>query len=386
MQIIKGKIPCPKKVLIYGPEGIGKSTFAAHFPEPVFIDTEGSTKDMDVARFEKATSWTMLMDQIRYVRANPSVCKTLVIDTVDWAEQMCVADLCARHGKKGVEDFGYGNGYVYAKEEFGRFLNALEEVIEAGVNVVLTAHAQMRKFEQPDEMGSYDRWELKLGKKTSSQTAPLAKEWADMVLFANYKTWSVAVDDKGKKRKGQGGARVMYTTHHPCWDAKNRYGLPDEAPFEYEVIRPIIEGADAVKPVTDSEPVAPPVMPPQRQTPPPAVQTPPPVTQPVDSEPQGEPVQQTMDLTPSSADPVMGDTSSFPPDPRIPKALRDLMINNNVCEWDIQAVVEARGYFPGDMPVYDYPEDFIQGVLVGAWPQVFAMVRDMKKNNAIPFN
>jgi hypothetical protein len=380
MQIIKGKIPCAKKVLIYGPEGIGKSTFAAQFPEPVFIDTEGSTKDMDVARFEKASSWTMLMEQIRYVKQNPSTCKTLVIDTVDWAEQMCVADLCARYGKKGVEDFGYGNGYVYAKEEFGRFLNALEEVVEAGVNVVLTAHAQMRKFEQPDEMGSYDRWELKLGKKTSSQTAPLAKEWADMVLFANYKTWSVAVDDKGKKRKAQGGARVMYTSHHPCWDAKNRYGLPDEAPFEYDVIRPIIEGTEAAKPVTSS---AEPVEPPQSQT------TPPPVTQPVVPEPQGTPVQQTMDLTPpqaAPADPVMGDMSSFPPDPRIPKALRDLMINNNVCEWDIQMVVEARGYFPGDMPVYDYPEDFIQGVLVGAWPQVFAMIKDMKKNDSVPFN
>lgn len=380
MQIIKGKIPCAKKVLIYGPEGIGKSTFAAQFPEPVFIDTEGSTKDMDVARFEKASSWTMLMEQIRYVKQNPSTCKTLVIDTVDWAEQMCVADLCARYGKKGVEDFGYGNGYVYAKEEFGRFLNALEEVVEAGVNVVLTAHAQMRKFEQPDEMGSYDRWELKLGKKTSSQTAPLAKEWADMVLFANYKTWSVAVDDKGKKRKAQGGARVMYTSHHPCWDAKNRYGLPDEAPFEYDVIRPIIEGTEAANPVTSS---AEPVAPPQSQT------TPPPVTQPVVPEPQGTPVQQTMDLTPpqaAPADPVMGDMSSFPPDPRIPKALRDLMINNNVCEWDIQMVVEARGYFPEDMPVYDYPEDFIQGVLVGAWPQVFAMIKDMKKNDSVPFN
>ncbi len=380
MQIIKGKIPCAKKVLIYGPEGIGKSTFAAQFPEPVFIDTEGSTKDMDVARFEKASSWTMLMEQIRYVKQNPSTCKTLVIDTVDWAEQMCVADLCARYGKKGVEDFGYGNGYVYAKEEFGRFLNALEEVVEAGVNVVLTAHAQMRKFEQPDEMGSYDRWELKLGKKTSSQTAPLAKEWADMVLFANYKTWSVAVDDKGKKRKAQGGARVMYTSHHPCWDAKNRYGLPDEAPFEYEVIRPIIEVTEAAKPVTSA---AEPVAPPQRQI------TPPPVTQAADPEPHGTPVQQTMGMTSpqaAPADPVMGDMSSFPPDPRIPKALRDLMINNNVCEWDIQMVVEARGYFPGDMPVYDYPEDFIQGVLVGAWPQVFAMIKDMKKNDSVPFN
>lgn len=383
MQIIRGKIPCAKKVLIYGPEGIGKSTFASRFPEPVFIDTEGSTKDMDVARFEKASSWTMLLDQVRYVKMNPSVCRTLVIDTADWAEQMCVANLCARYGKKGVEDFGYGNGYVYAKEEFGRFLNVLEEVVDAGVNVVLTAHAQMRKFEQPDELGSYDRWELKLGKKTSSQTAPLAKEWADMVLFANYKTWSVAVDDKGKKRKAQGGARVMYTSHHPCWDAKNRYGLPEEMPFEYESIRSIIEGGNQtaakreqpVEPVITS-PSAPPV---QTPTPPPAEKIP------------EQPVQQTMDLTPPANEGSVGEAftgkmSDFEPDARIPKALRDLMISNNVNEWDLQRVVEARGYFPGDMPVYDYPKDFIEGVLVGAWDQVYAMIKEMNEKEAIPFN
>lgn len=383
MQIIRGKIPCAKKVLIYGPERIGKSTFASHFPEPIFIDTEGSTKDMNVARFEKASSWTMLLDQVRYVKMNSSVCRTLVIDTADWAEQMCVADLCARYGKKGVEDFGYGNGYVYAKEEFGRFLNVLEEVVDAGVNVVLTAHAQMRKFEQPDELGSYDRWELKLGKKTSSQTAPLAKEWADMVLFANYKTWSVAVDDKGKKRKAQGGARVMYTSHHPCWDAKNRYGLPEEMPFEYESIRSIIEGGNqtAAKREQPAEPVitspfAPPV---QTPTPPPAEKIP------------EQPVQQTMDLTPPANEGSVGEAftgkmSDFEPDARIPKALRDLMISNNVNEWDVQRVVEARGYFPGDMPVYDYPKDFIEGVLVGAWDQVYAMIKEMNEKEAIPFN
>ena len=196
MKIIKGKMPGAKKVVIYGPEGIGKSTFAARFPEPVFIDTEGSTKDMDVARFEKPTSWQMLLEQIAYVKAYPETCKTLVIDTIDWAEQMCVEAVCNKHNKSGIEDFGYGNGYVYVKEEFGRFLNKLSEVIEAGVNVVLTAHAQLRKFEQPDELGAYDRWELKLGKKTQSQTSPLVKEWADMLLFCNYKTLSVAVDEK----------------------------------------------------------------------------------------------------------------------------------------------------------------------------------------------
>lgn len=100
MRIIRGKLESAKKVVIYGPEGIGKSTFASKFPDPVFIDTEGSTKDMDVARFETPSSWQMLMDQIRYVKANPGTCKTLVIDTADWAEQMCVKDICDRNRKE----------------------------------------------------------------------------------------------------------------------------------------------------------------------------------------------------------------------------------------------------------------------------------------------
>ena len=125
MKITKGIIPCAKKVVIYGPEGIGKSTFASQFPDPVFIDTEGSTNSMDVARLPKPTSWQMLLEEIQYVKDHPDVCKTLVIDTVDWAESMCIQSICDKHQKSGIEDFGYGNGYVYTKEEMGRFLNQL---------------------------------------------------------------------------------------------------------------------------------------------------------------------------------------------------------------------------------------------------------------------
>lgn len=146
MKITKGIIPCAKKVVIYGPEGIGKSTFASQFPDPVFIDTEGSTNSMDVARLPKPTSWQMLLEEIQYVKDHPDVCKTLVIDTVDWAESMCIQSICDKHQKSGIEDFGYGNGYVYTKEEMGRFLNKLSEVVEVGVNVVLTAHAQMQSL------------------------------------------------------------------------------------------------------------------------------------------------------------------------------------------------------------------------------------------------
>ena len=78
---------------------------------------------MDVARLPRPTSWNMLLDEINYIKAHPEECKTLIIDTIDWAESLCVEHICAIHDKKGIEDFGYGNGYVYAKEEFGRFLN-----------------------------------------------------------------------------------------------------------------------------------------------------------------------------------------------------------------------------------------------------------------------
>lgn len=375
MDIIKGKIPCAKKVVIYGPEGIGKSTFASHFPNPLFIDTEGSTKEMDVARTPEPSSWTMLMEQISYVAANPDICKTLIIDTIDWAEQMCVEHVCSTHQKNGIEDFGYGNGYVYTKEEFGRFLNRLSDVVKKGVHVVLTAHAQMRKFEQPDELGAYDRWELKLGKKTASQISPIVKEWADMVLFANYKTYSVAVDDKGKKHKAQGGKRVMYTTHHPCWDAKNRYGLPDEMEFDYNGIAHIFSNSITHSVSEDKQNAASEKVAPVQQKP--------------DSENKAE---QKADTEPINNSvnagklPEESEEKGIKINNKIPRELQDLMIAYQVDEWDIQEVVAAKGYYPNDTPVENYDPAFIKGVLVGAWNQVYSMIQNMKKTMNNPFD
>lgn len=242
MKISKGVIPGAKKIVAFGPEGIGKSTFAGSFPEPVFCDTEGSTKTMDVMRFDAPKSWDDILAAVDYVIADPTCCKTFVIDTADWAEMYCIRYTCEKGGVNGIEDFGYGKGYVYVQENFKKLLDKLDKLIELGINVVVTAHAKMRKFEQPDEMGAYDRWEMKL----SRQVAPMLKEWADMVLFMNYKTY-VIEDDKTKSKKAQGGKRVMYTTHNPCWDAKNRYGLNDCLPLDYAEIKAVIEG-DAPKP------------------------------------------------------------------------------------------------------------------------------------------
>lgn len=379
MEITRGKIPGAKKVVVYGPEGIGKSTFASMFPDPLFIDTEGSTKDMDVARTPAPSSWMMLMEQVMEVKRTPGLCRTLIIDTADWAEMLCIAQICDKNHKSSIEEFGYGKGFTYVQEEFGRLLNLLEEVVKAGVNVVLTAHAKMRKFEQPDELGAYDRWEMKLSKGV----APIVKEWADMVLFANYKTLVVNVDGQGAqkgKNKAQGGKRVMYTTHHSCWDAKNRYGLADEVPFEYDSIRHIIERQESAASAPKQS---------ERDTlafdPPKGSQTAPQRTDTVSDKSSTEPEKET-EAAPSIDDMPINKAAPFNVDERIPKNLRDLMIANQVDEWDIQSVVEARGYFPGDMPVRDYPKDFVDGCLVGAWDKVYGMIKEMKEKDELVFN
>jgi len=360
VQISRGVIVGAQKIVIYGPEGIGKSSFAAKFPNPVFIDTEGSTKHMDVARTPKPTSWTMLVEQVKYFKANPTACDTLIIDTVDWAEQLCMADICAKAQKKGIEDFGYGKGYVYLAEEFGRLLNLLEDLIELGINIVLVAHAQMRKFEQPDELGAYDRWELKLQKKT----APMVKEWADMVLFANYKTYVVNVDGQGVDKgvnKARGGKRVIYTTHHPCWDAKNRHDLLPEIPLDYDEIGPLI--------ITRGKSTA------QAQ----------PIQQP---EPEQVPLQdiQFVDST-ENEEPAPWDEPNQLVDEMagVPKQLADLMRANNVTVAEIQQAVASRGYYPADTLIQNYDPRFIDGVLVGAWEQVFKIIKGFRYDSEIPF-
>lgn len=361
--VIEGKIEKAKKVVLYGPEGIGKSSLAAQFPNPIFIDTEGSTTELDVQRLLKPSSWEMLKQQVQWIKQQgPTRFGTLVIDTIDWAEMQCNESVCAQHNKKGIEDFGYGKGYIYAAEEFGRFLNLLSDVIEAGIHVVLTAHSQIVKFEQPDEMGAYDRYQLKLGQKTGSRTAALVKEWADMVLFINYKTFSVATDDKGKKHKGQGGARTVYATHHPAWDAKNRHGLPDEFPLDYAHIAHIFDSQVASTPITPA-----------------------PLTSQLDqSAPTVETSTPTVE-TQATEQPAQTTTQTQPPelDPAIPQSLRDLMTQYQVQEYEIQQVVSQKGYYPLDTPITNYDPGFIEGVLVGAWPQVFGMVEDFRKS--IPF-
>lgn len=240
-EITSGKIPTAIKCCVYGPEGIGKSTFASKFPDPLFIDTEGSTKQLSVKRLPAPKDFNELIEEIDFVCKNPTSCKTLVIDTIDWAEKLAITDVCNFHKVNGIEDIGYGKGYTFVADNIQKLLNRLDNVIYYGINVLLTAHAQLRTFYLPDEMGQYDRWELKVTKKS----APIIKEWTDLLLFANYKT-IVIKDPKTGKNKGTGNQRVMYTTHNATYDAKNRFNLPEQTDFDYSVIASIFAPEKAV--------------------------------------------------------------------------------------------------------------------------------------------
>lgn len=330
MNITTGVVPKAQKVVLYGVEGIGKSTFAAQFPNPLFIDTEDSTLHMNVARFDKPTSWNMLLQQIEYVKQNKP-CQTLVIDTIDWAEEICKNHLMAANGWSAIDSEGYGKKYVALANEIGGLLNKLSEVVDVGINVVLTAHAWLRKKEEPDEMGAYDRYELKLEKKT----APLVKEWADMVIFANYKT-TIITDSKTESKKATGGQRMMFTTHRPTWDAKNRVGLPDELTFDYNHIKPVIDS------VTN------------------AINQP---SQPVEVPFQDEPIEMPVE------DQVTQDFSretEFEIPSAIPIGVADLMRLNKVSADEIKQVIYVGGFMPQDTPLENIPED-LWNYLVTNW-------------------
>lgn len=323
--ISRGRTEKAQKVVVYGPEGIGKTTLAAGFPDPLFIDVEDGTSHYDVARVDPApASWQALMETVRAVAAERP-CSTLVLDTADWAEGMCMRHLCAENRWKSIESPGYGKGYTALAEEFGRLLDVLSDVAEAGVNIVICAHAQMRKFEQPDEAAAYDRWELKLQKKV----APMVKEWADAVLFLNWKTTvEVVGEGKGAKGKARNARRTMFCQHHACWDAKNRWGLPEEVPAAYGSIAAFVPALRAASPAPATAPAARPA---------PATEAPP----------------------AAAAKPAL---------PAFWAPALQLMAGIGASREEIRDVAVGKGHFTPDTPLENYPKEYVDGCIVAQWP------------------
>lgn len=357
MTITRGPVKSAIKMLVYGPEGVGKTTFAAKTPGCVFLDTEGSTRHMDVARFDPPADLNDVLKTFAWVLANTGEVGTLVIDTVDWLEKLIFNAVCVEKKIQNIEDIGYGKGYTYAKQKVQQLLEILDDIVRAGVNVCLVCHSTIRKFELPDEMGSYDRYMLKLNEKN---VAPLVKEWVDLMLFVNYQT-DIVTDADGKTKKGKGGQkRVMYANHNACWDAKNRFGLPDEMPFDFGQIAHLFQDAKPVEAHTED------IMKPTVET--------------TDKVPPAKKTKKKPEISerPDSM------KSENPEKDQLLAALWTMMVRDDVADPTlIQSVVAGKGYYELKTLIRDYDSDFIEGCLIEAWDKVLGMALTEKHN--LPF-
>jgi hypothetical protein len=242
VKIVKGKQAAPVRCVLYGVEGIGKTTLAAQFPTPLFLDTEDGTKQLEVDRVA-CQDWPSLRGAVAELAVEKHGYQTIVIDSIDWAERALVEFVCKQDGKKSIEDYGFGKGYTVVAEHMGRFVEGLDNLHRAGLHVLLVAHAKVQRTSPPDQTDGYDRYELRLSK----QVSPIVKEWADALLFANYRMRLIEGSD-GKRKAIGGKDRVVYAERAAAYDAKNRYGLGEELPMTIDALAPLFTGTGA-KPI-----------------------------------------------------------------------------------------------------------------------------------------
>lgn len=228
--VIKGKQPRPYKLLVYGTEGVGKSTFAAMAPNPIFLCPEDGTAHLDVARFPGITKWDEMFVALAELETAQHEFKTLVIDTLDWLEPLVWESVAKDAGKGSIEEIAYGKGYTLAVDKWRQLAAGLDRLVSTRkMHVILLAHSHVRRHDDP-QVGVYDRFSLKL----HASAGAVMKEWCDAVLFARHEAFAVKKDKSNKARGMSTGNRILHTTWAAAFDAKNRYGLPDKIPFCWE--------------------------------------------------------------------------------------------------------------------------------------------------------
>lgn len=240
LTITSGKVKRPILMAIYGVESSGKTEFCTKFPDPLFIDYEGGSERYDVKRVRPKGYFEVkeFLSDIRNLEGH----KTLVIDSMDWLERAMHKDMCARAKVDTIQDLGaYGKWVNVVLGEANSFIDLLKEIREkTNINIVLTAHYKIKSFSDPITQAPYDRYMMKLDEKFSD----VIREWVDMVLFANFETYSKTNSSQDKKGKGVGtGMRLIFTEKRPAHDAKNRFNLPYQMPLDYDVLMNHVDSA-----------------------------------------------------------------------------------------------------------------------------------------------
>lgn len=253
-QLVRAAHPKPPIIVVYGVHGVGKSTFAAQAPSPVFIQTEDGLGMLDCPHFPLASTFDAVMEALAALYTESHDFKTCVLDSLDWLEPLIWAKACRDNGWASIEDAGYGKGYVAGLGYWRQYvegLNALRD--DKGMTIVQLAHTDIKRFDSP-EHDPYDRYTIKL----HARAAALVQEHSDIVLFANYRISTVKADvgfNKKVSRAVGSGERVIHTTERPAFLAKNRYGLPDTLPLDWQAFAQAMP--EAIQPLLMTAPVAP---------------------------------------------------------------------------------------------------------------------------------
>lgn len=222
--IVSSKHFPPQKVVVYGVPGVGKTTFAATWPKPILLRTEDGASALDIPTFPKVIkSMAEMRLALNALIQGKHEFKTLVLDSLDWAEPFVWREVCRENGRENIEDFGFGKGYVKVDDKWKRIQTGLDILRERkGMHIVAIAHAVPQLFDPPDN-DPYMRYGIKLHKRAAS----LWTEWAEMLLFINYKANVIATQTGKAKAKGTGD-RVIFTQERPAWIAKSRWPLPEQ--------------------------------------------------------------------------------------------------------------------------------------------------------------
>jgi len=229
----------PPITLIYGVDGVGKTSLAAEWPDPIYLHTQGeeppsnielATPSAEDGEDTAIQSYDEMIELMTQLVVGDHDRKTVIIDSVDGFESLVWAKTCERNGFASIEAPGYGKGYIETDQEWQFFIDGVVALKQRGIAVVMLAHPEVIRFDSPIT-DPYSRYTIKLHKRANA----MLREKSDIVLFMNYRT---TIKEKEVARQktvahGEGGGdRQMHTEERPGFLAKSRYQMPPTIPYK----------------------------------------------------------------------------------------------------------------------------------------------------------